>query len=96
MDSNKDIQFEILDEYGKNINCVIISSVPISENEINIMYKREDDEADTFRYGKIIKKESSYEIKKDITEEEIIELRDSFDNEVVKIANDLLEQKGEE
>ena len=89
---NQDIEFEILNENGKNINCVIIASQPVTENEINIMYKREDEPANEFRYGKVLKTESSYEIKKDMTEEELISLRECFDNEVVNMVNNLVEQ----
>lgn len=78
----QDLQFEILNEDGKNINCIIVASVPISESEINIMYKREDDAIDEYRYGKIIKTEYSYEIKKDVSEEELLILKESFDNEI--------------
>lgn len=83
----QDIQFEILNEDGKNINCIIVASVPISEAEINIMYKREDDAIDEYRYGKIVKTEYSYEIKKEVSEEELLILKESFDNEIQNAAN---------
>ena len=89
---NQDLQFEIMNEDGKNINCIIVASVPVNEIEINIMYKREDDADDTFRYGKIIKTTDSYIIKKDITEDELFTLKETFDNEILNMANTIATQ----
>lgn len=89
---SQDLQFEIKNENGKNINCIIVASVPVSENEINIMYKREDDETEVFRYGKILKTNDSYEIKKDISEEEILILKETFDNEIINMANEITQE----
>lgn len=89
---SQDLQFEIKNENGKDINCIIVASVPVSENEINIMYKREDDETEVFRYGKILKTNDSYEIKKDISEEEILILKETFDNEIINMANEITQE----
>ncbi len=89
---SQDLQFEIKNENGKNINCIIVASVPVNENEINIMYKREDDETEVFRYGKILKSNDSYEIKKDISEEEILILKETFDNEIINMANEITQE----
>lgn len=88
----EDIEFKIKNENGKDINCLLISSVPISESEINIMYKREDDPDDVFRYGKVISSPNSFEIKKDLTEEELITLKESFNEEIMNVANALIAQ----
>ena len=79
-----------LNENGKNINCIIVASVPVSENEINIMYKREDDKDDVFRYGKIIKEADTYIINKEISDEDYIDLRLAFDEELINIAKNYL------
>lgn len=89
---NEDIEFEILNESGKKVNCCVIASVPIDENTINIMYKREDDKDNVFRYGKIVKEYDSYIIKKDLSDEEYIDLRECFDNQIINIANNYLNQ----
>ena len=56
------------------------------------MYKREDDETEVFRYGKILKTNDSYEIKKDISEEEILILKETFDNEIINMANEITQE----
>lgn len=88
--NNEDIEFEILNELGNPVNCVVMASVPVNENTINIMYKREDDKDDVFRYGKIIKKADTYIINKDISDEDYIELRLAFDEEIINIAKNYL------
>ena len=88
--NNEDIEFEILNELGNPVNCVVMASVPIDENTINIMYKREDDKDDVFRYGKIIKEEDTYIINKDISDEDYIDLRLAFDEELINIAKNCL------
>ena len=87
---NEDIEFEILNELGKPVNCVVMASVPIDENTINIMYKREDDKDDVFRYGRIIKEADTYIINKDISDENYIDLRLAFDEELINIAKNYL------
>ena len=89
---NQNIQFKILNEAGLNINCTIVASLPVSDTTINIMYKREDDPADLFRYGKIIKTENSYEIKKDISDEELLSLKEMFEQEIINMAQEVVEQ----
>ena len=88
--NNEDIEFEILNELGNPVNCVVMASVPVDENTINIMYKREDDKDDVFRYGKIIKEEDTYIINKDISDEDYIDLRLAFDEELINIAKNYL------
>ncbi len=88
--NNEDIEFEILNELGNPVNCVVMASVPIDENTINIMYKREDDKDDVFRYGKIIKEADTYIINKDISDEDYIDLRLAFDEELINIAKNYL------
>lgn len=88
--NNEDIEFEILNELGNPVNCVVMASVPVDENTINIMYKREDDKDDVFRYGKIIKEEDTYIINKDISDEDYIDLRLAFDEELINIAKNCL------
>ena len=88
---NQNIQFKILNEAGLNINCIVVATLPVNDTTINIMYKREDDHDDVFRYGKIIKTENSYEIKKDITEEELLSLKEMFNNEIVNMAHEIIE-----
>lgn len=92
----EDLQFEIINEDGKNIECIIVASVPIDEHQVNIMYKREDDNDDTFRYGKIVKENNLYKIKKDINEEELLVLREMFDNEMMNAMNVISTQLEEE
>ena len=94
--NNEDIEFEILNELGNPVNCVVMASVPVDENTINIMYKREDDKDDVFRYGKIIKEADTYIINKDISDEDYIDLRLAFDEEIINIAkNHLTELEAE-
>ena len=88
--NNEDIEFEILNELGNPVNCVVMASVPVDENTINIMYKREDDKDDVFRYGKIIKEADTYNINKDISDEDYIDLRLAFDEEIINIAKNYL------
>lgn len=88
--NNEDIEFEILNELGNPVNCVVLSSVPVDENTINIMYKREDDKDDVFRYGRIIKEADTYIINKDISDEDYIDLRLAFDEELINIAKNYL------
>lgn len=88
--NNEDIEFEVLNELGNPVNCVVMASVPVDENTINIMYKREDDKDDVFRYGKIIKEADTYIINKDISDEDYIELRLAFDEEIINIAKNYL------
>lgn len=88
--NNEDIEFEILNELGNPVNCVVMASVPVDENTINIMYKREDDKDDVFRYGKIIKEADTYIISKDISDEDYIDLRLAFDEEIINIAKNYL------
>ena len=88
--NNEDIEFEILNELGNPVNCVVMASVPIDENTINIMYKREDDKDDVFRYGKIIKEADTYIINKDLNDEDYIDLRLAFDEEIINIAKNYL------
>lgn len=88
--NNEDIEFEILNELGNPVNCVVMASVPVDENTINIMYKREDDKDDIFRYGKIIKEADTYIINKDISDEDYIDLRLAFDEEIINIAKNYL------
>ena len=88
--NNEDIEFEILNELGNPVNCVVMASVPVDENTINIMYKREDDKDDVFRYGRIIKEADSYIINKDISDEDYIDLRLAFDEELINIAKNYL------
>ena len=88
--NNEDIEFEILNELGNPVNCVVMASVPVDENTFNIMYKREDDKDDVFRYGKIIKEEDTYIINKDISDEDYIDLRLAFDEELINIAKNCL------
>lgn len=88
--NNEDIEFEILNELGNPVNCVVMASVPVDENTINIMYKREDDKDDVFRYGKIIKEADTYIINKDISDEDYIDLRLAFDEEIINIAKNYL------
>ena len=90
--NNEDIEFEILNELGNPVNCVVMASVPVNENTINIMYKREDDKDDVFRYGKIIKEADTYIINKDISDEDYIELRLAFDEEIINIAKNYLRE----
>ena len=87
---NEDIEFEILNELGKPVNCVVMASTSIDENTINIMYKREDDKDDVFRYGRIIKEADTYIINKDISDEDYIDLRLAFDEELINIAKNYL------
>ena len=88
--NNEDIEFEILNELGNPVNCVVMANVPVDENTINIMYKREDDKDDVFRYGKIIKEADTYIINKDISDEDYIDLRLAFDEELINIAKNCL------
>ena len=88
--NNEDIEFEILNELGNPVNCVVMASVPVDENTINIMYKREDEKDDVFRYGKIIKEADTYIINKDISDEDYIDLRLAFDEEIINIAKNYL------
>ena len=88
--NNEDIEFEILNELGNPVNCVVMASVPVDKNTINIMYKREDDKDDVFRYGKIIKEADTYIINKDISDEDYIDLRLAFDEEIINIAKNYL------
>ena len=88
--NNEDIEFEILNELGNPVNCVVMASVPVDENTINIMYKREDDKDDVFRYGKIIKEADTYIINKDISDDDFIDLRLAFDEEIINIAKNYL------
>ncbi|MBQ8534872.1 MAG: hypothetical protein IJ463_04225 [Bacilli bacterium] len=88
--NNEDIEFEILNELGNPVNCVVMASVPVDENTINVMYKREDDKDDVFRYGKIIKEADTYIINKDISDEDYIDLRLAFDEEIINIAKNYL------
>lgn len=88
--NNEDIEFEILNELGNPVNCVVMASVPVDENTINIMYKREDDKDDVFRYGKIIKEADTYIINKDLNDEDYIDLRLAFDEEIINIAKNYL------
>lgn len=88
--NNEDIEFEILNELGNPVNCVVMASVPVDENTINIMYKREDDKDDVFRYGRIIKEADTYIINKDISDEDYIDLRLAFDEELINIAKNYL------
>ena len=88
--NNEDIEFEILNELGNPVNCVVMASVPVDENTINIMYKREDDKDDVFRYGRIIKEADTYIINKDISDENYIDLRLAFDEELINIAKNYL------
>lgn len=88
--NNEDIEFEILNELGNPVNCVVMASVPVDENTINIMYKREDDKEDVFRYGKIIKEADTYIINKDLNDEDYIDLRLAFDEEIINIAKNYL------
>ena len=88
--NNEDIEFEILNELGNPVNCVVMASVPVDENTINIMYKREDDKDDVFRYGRIIKEADTYIINKDISDEDYIDLRLAFDEELINIAKNCL------
>lgn len=88
--NNEDIEFEILNELGNPVNCVVMASVPVDENTINIMYKREDDKDDVFRYGKIIKEADTYIINKDLNDEDYIDLRLAFDEEIINIVKDYL------
>jgi hypothetical protein len=88
--NNEDIEFEILNELGNPVNCVVMASVPVDENTINIMYKREDDKDDVFRYGRIIKEDDTYIINKDISDEDYIDLRLAFDEELINIAKNYL------
>ena len=90
--TKQDIEFEILDHNKSKVNCCVLATVPIDEYTINIMYKREDDKDDVFRYGKIIKTEDSYIIKKDLSDEEYINLRECFNDEIINIANNCLKQ----
>ena len=88
--NNEDIEFEILNELGNPVNCVVMASVPVDENTINIMYKREDDKDDVFRYGKIKKEADTYILNKDISDEDYIDLRLAFDEEIINIAKNYL------
>lgn len=88
--NNEDIEFEILNELGNPVNCVVMASVPVDENTINVMYKREDDKDDVFRYGKIIKEADTYIINKDISDEDYIDLKLAFDEEIINIAKNYL------
>ena len=88
--NNEDIEFEILNELGNPVNCVVMASIPVDENTINIMYKREDDKDDVFRYGKIIKEADTYIINKDLNDEDYIDLRLAFDEEIINIAKNYL------
>lgn len=88
--NNEDIEFEILNELGNPVNCVVMASVPVDENTINVMYKREDDKDDVFRYGKIIKEADTYILNKDISDEDYIDLRLAFDEEIINIAKNYL------
>lgn len=88
--NNEDIEFEILNELSNPVNCVVMASIPVDENTINIMYKREDDKDDVFRYGKIIKEADTYIINKDISDEDYIDLRLAFDEEIINIAKNYL------
>ena len=88
--NNEDIEFEILNELGNPVNCVVMASVPVDENTINIMYKREDDKDDVFRYGRIIKEADTYIINKNISDEDYIDLRLAFDEELINIAKNYL------
>lgn len=87
---NEDIEFEILNELGKPVNCVVMASAPVDENTINIMYKREDDKDDVFRYGRIIKEADRYIINNDLEDEDYIDLRLAFDEELINIAKNCL------
>ncbi len=78
----QNIQFKIKDDLGNDVNCFILASNPIDETEANVIYKKDNDEDDVLRYGKIVKTEEKYELKKDITEEEIVELKHSLDDEI--------------
>ncbi len=88
----QDIEFEILNENNEKVNCCVIAKIPVDQETINIMYKRDDEASDVFRYGKVIKDGDNYIIKKDLLEEEYMDLRRKFDEEIVNIAFDFLNQ----
>jgi len=87
----KDIQFTVKDEYGNDINCFILACKNISETEINVIYKRDDDDSDTVRYGRIVKDNDKYILTKNVTEVELEELKELLDGEIRVLLENLLE-----
>lgn len=83
----QNIQFKIKDDLGNDVNCYVLASIPINDTEVNVIYKKNSDEDDTLRYGKIVRNKEEYELIKDITEEEIRELKYSLDDEIYNMAS---------
>ena len=82
----KDIQFTIQNEYGKDIDCFILVSKPISRNEINVLFNQSNDKDNTIRYAKIIRDNNSYSLSNKISIEELDELKDLLDKEIKNFA----------
>lgn len=87
----KNIQFKIPNEDGTTTNCYILASIKKSENEINIIFHQEDDDDLEMRYGKLILINGDFELKKEINEEEINELKEKFDDEILNLAKSICE-----
>ena len=79
---DQNIQFAIKNDFGQEIDCFILASKCISDSELNIMYKYDDDEDNTIRYGKIFKRDNDYVLTGGISDYELEELKKMLDKEI--------------
>ena len=58
----KDLQFSIKDDNGNDVDCYIFAYKVVSDTEMNVIFKQDNDEDDVIRYGRIIKKDDDYSL----------------------------------
>ena len=92
----KNLQFSIKDEYGKDINCFIFAYKPVNSTEINILFNQSDDPDDTLRYGKLVKNGNHYTLFKNLTSFELEELKKLFHEEVKAFCTNIISSSQEE
>ena len=87
----KDLQFSIKDDNGNDVDCYIFAYKVVSDTEMNVIFKQDNDEDDVIRYGRIIKKDDDYSLDNGLSNEELDELKTLFEEEVKTVAEKIVE-----
>lgn len=91
-----DLKFTVKDINDKDIECSIVSLMPINDIESYVLFL--DDTYDIngdviLKYGKLIQNEDGYELKGAIMPEELVYIKEKFDLDFIKACTVALEDR---
>lgn len=81
----RNIVFNI-NEDGNSVKCFVLAYKSINDSEVNILFSQDNDEADTIRYGKMIKNDNDFILSNNISLSELDELKQLLDVEIRNLA----------